>query len=117
MRVLDEPTHTGCPHAMTRDDAAALRSHIDSTIGASSAGWPGGWPGNIELALIDVIFSVRARYGDRARMTGVYGAVSRWREHRRGQADDLHVLAATPEVEVRGITNAGRLAGRSRQLW
>src|SRR5262249_13696844 len=35
-------------------------------------------------------------------------------DHRKEAADDLAVLAETPEAELRSITNAGRLAGRTK---
>lgn len=73
-----------------------------------------GWPGEIEAALVDAVFSIRARYGNRAKGTGVYGAVVRWRDHRQSRADDLSVLAATPEEQLRSVTNSGKLAGRTK---
>lgn len=95
-------------------DEEALYQHVVKTIGRSPNAWPGGWPEQVEAALIDAIFSIRARYGNRAARTGVYGAVVRWQDHRNGHADDLAVLAATPEPELRAITNAGKLAGRTK---
>lgn len=97
---------------MTDDEE--LYRYVVETIGDRPDAWPGGWPGEIEAALIDAIFSIRARYGSRSRRTGVYGVVVRWRDHRKVAADDLTILAATPEPQLRTITNAGRLAGRSK---
>jgi hypothetical protein len=95
-------------------DEESLYKHVLETIGDAPEGWPGGWPGQIEAALIDAIFSIRARYGNRSRGTGVYGAVARWRDHRPADADDLTILAATPEPQLRAITNSGKLAGRTK---
>ncbi len=53
--------------------------------------WPGGYPGEIEAAVIDSVFSVRARYGSPT--TGVRAVVGRWREHRGGKLNDLRELA------------------------
>jgi len=95
-------------------DEEALYTYVLETIGDTPNSWPGGWPGEIEAALIDAIFSIRARYGSRSARTGVYGAVVRWQDHRGGRADDLASLAATSEPELRAITNAGKLAGRTK---
>jgi hypothetical protein len=95
-------------------DEEVLYTHVLETIGDTPENWPGGWPGEIEAALIDAIFSIRARYGNRSRRTGVYGAVVRWRDHREPPADDLSILAATPEPQLRDITNSGKLAGRTK---
>jgi hypothetical protein len=91
-----------------------LHRHVLQTIGTSPATWPGGWPGEIEAALLDAVFSVRARYGSRTKGTGVFGAVTRWRDRAEGPADDLRRLAAVDEDELRGATNHGRLSGRSK---
>src|SRR5664279_1559288 len=95
-------------------DEDLLYSHVLKTIGASPGEWPGGWPDEIEAALIDAVFSIRARYGSRERKTGVYGAVVRWRAHRGEPADDLRILAQMSEDLLRGITN-GAKSGRRRK--
>lgn len=71
-----------------------------------------GWTDEIEAALIDAAFSVRARYGNRERKPGVFGAVTRWREQRGSRANDLRVLAATAPDTLRTITNDGKIVGR-----
>lgn len=99
------------------DDAKvdALVSHIRSTVGESPKNWPGGWTEDIEAALLDAIFSTRARYGkrDEGRETGVFGAVTRWRKHRGGKADDLEVLANTVVEDLADVAkNRGKVSGR-----
>lgn len=59
--------------------------------------WPGGWKGDIEAAVLDAIFSIRARYG--GENTGVRGVVKRWRGSRGGGRDDLKALEAFDERE------------------
>jgi hypothetical protein len=100
--------------ALQNTDIDTLMAYILATIGPSAAIWPGGWNDQIEAALIDAVFSVRARYGSRTpgHETGVYGAVTRWIAHRGGTADDLTVLAATDADALRGVTNSGRIVGR-----
>lgn len=91
-----------------------LHRHVVQTIGTSPTAWPGGWPGEIEAALLDAVFSVRARYGSRTNRTGVFGAVMRWRDQHEAPVNDLRRLAAADETELRQTTNNGRLSGRSK---
>ncbi|GAA1504038.1 hypothetical protein GCM10009740_39440 [Terrabacter terrae] len=95
-------------------DLDVLHDYVLETIGTSPTAWPGGWPTEVEAALIDAVFSVRARYGSRERRTGVFGAVMRWKDSRGGQADDLRVLADTDETQLRTLTNSGRISGRHK---
>ena len=99
----------------TPHDQDVLVAYAKETIGTPGP-WPGGWPHDIEAALIDAVFSVRATYGSRVvgSETGVFGAVTRWRAHRDGHADDLHVLADTAPSVLAQKTNAGRIARRSK---
>lgn len=94
-------------------DLDVLHRHVLGTVGDSLERWPGGWPDDVEAALIDAVFSVRARYGSRERLTGVYGAVVRWQKSRgEGHGDDLRVLASTSERHLRTLTNSGKINGR-----
>lgn len=95
-------------------DVELLHSYVIETVGAEPAHWPGGWPGEIETALVDAVFSVRAKYGSRERETGVFGAVQRYRRSRGGTADDLRVLASFEETELVRLTNGGKLARRTK---
>lgn len=54
--------------------------------------WPGGYPDEIDAALVDAVFSIRATY---SATKGPRGAVCRWRAY-RADRDDLALLAATP---------------------
>ena len=93
-------------------DIDVLESHVLDKIGESPDAWPGGWPGDADAALIDAVFSVRARYGNRANGTGVYGAVTRWQKHRGGNGDDLTVLGSVDASALREMTNNGKISGR-----
>ena len=100
--------------AVTRNALETFLSFVNETIGKEPVDWPGGYPNEVEAALIDAIFSVRAHYGNRQQKTGVYGAVWRWREHRGWAADDLNVLAECDPEVLAGITNRGRISRRSK---
>ena len=53
-----------------------LCEHVKSTVGSPEGSWPGGYPGHVELALIDAVLSIRARYGN-SPDTGVRAGVRR----------------------------------------
>lgn len=75
--------------------------------------WPGGWPGQVEAALMDAVLSIRANYGQPH--NGVRGAVRRWRAERGDvPLDDLNVLATQdPERLASVIDNRQKLSGGS----
>lgn len=77
--------------ATTDHDLASLKLRLQEDLGRELEAWPGGWQGEIEAALLDAVFSIRARYG--GPHSGVRAVVSRWRAPRDCQADDLKVLA------------------------
>ncbi len=75
-------------------DVAALLKHIGRELPNVWTAWPGGWPDQVELALLDAVLSIRSRYGSPT--TGVRRRVQLYRQHRGGdRADDLTVLAGT----------------------
>ncbi len=66
---------------------------------------------DVEAALLDTVFSIRARYGSPT--TGVRAVVHRWMKHRGGRADDLSVLAAADPTVVREVlSNNAKGSGR-----
>lgn len=79
-----------------------------------TADYPGGWPGEIEAALLDAVLSIQARYGSET--TGVRASIKRYRAHHAGRPlDDLTVLAGHTEDELqRIIDNRQRVSGRSK---
>ncbi|WJG14306.1 MULTISPECIES: hypothetical protein [Gordonia] len=95
------------------DEAATLDEYIKTALGDDFHTWPGGWPGEIEAALIDAVFSIQARYG--GPRTGVRAVVNRWRsrDDRTAKIDDLEALAAADPVEfVRTVNNSAQASGR-----
>lgn len=83
------------------------------------ADWSGGWPGEIEVALIDAVLSIRATYGGST--TGVRAAIERYRQWRaaehsdNGALDDLALLATlTPDQLVLVLRNRQRTMGGTK---
>ena len=101
------------PAAMNeRDDIVRLQAHIERVLG-SQAKWAErrpGWPGQIELALLDAVFSMRAHYG------GVLNVVARWRDRPdAGDLDDLNRLAAwSPDRLAAQLANHQPVPGESQ---
>lgn len=80
----------------------AVIAHIERTIGLDPSRWPPlppGYPGQIEAALLDSIFSLQATYGQSS-SKGPRAVVERWRDHVRRPLDSLTELVK--EVERLG---------------
>jgi hypothetical protein len=87
-------------------DVERLSARIDRDLPARWAAWPGGWPGEIEVALIDAVFSIQSRYA------GVQHVIDRWRASRgTGHLDDLAKLTS---FAGRGDALAELLGNRQR---
>jgi hypothetical protein len=91
-------------------DPARLIEHLTATVPDWASG-PGGWPDEIEAALIDSVMGIRATYGSPT--TGVRAAIARWREHEQPRPlDDLTRLADMDAAELSdAVANRQRLAG------
>jgi hypothetical protein len=82
--------------------------------------WPGGYPGRLDLALVDAVMSIRFRYGrERAdgTWTGARGAVMRYQKHSEhidGQ-DRMRHLASQDPVALEKILNRQKVqAGKTK---
>lgn len=100
-------------------DLDAVVTAVRTQLARGWAPWPGGYPDDVELALVDAVFSIRAQYGSKgsngARSTGVRAVVERWREHRGGHANDLRQIAdCEPEALVRTLDNGSKTSGRTK---
>lgn len=94
------------------DDVARLLDHIKRELPPNFDHIPDGWPGSIELALIDAVLSIRAVYGVSA-STGVRGAVAAYKRSRpdRKSWDDLRILAATEPTELQDVLSNRQQTG------
>jgi hypothetical protein len=69
--------------------------------------WPGGWPDEIEAAVLDAVFSMQAVYSERPD-AGPRGVVGAWRIHRGGgKVDNLDELAAFVGLDEELISIVG----------
>jgi hypothetical protein len=72
--------------------------------------YPGGWPGQVEAALIDAVLSIQAKYGRED--TGVRRCIRRYRESHAGRVlDDLTVLADLDPARLADILNNHQSTG------
>ncbi len=89
------------------NDVPQLLDHVQRVLPQEWAEWPGGWPGEIEVALLDAVFSIRAHY------SGVLHVVERWRAHRGVPVlDDLDQLArhgSSPDALQAVVGNSQRV--------
>lgn len=96
-------------------DVIALVVRVEGAIPRPWVPWPGGWPGEVEAALLDAVLGIRARYGKPH--NGVRGAVGRWRAHRGtgpGGLDELQAMASAPPSELERLLTGQRLSGRMK---
>ena len=91
-----------------------LLTTIETTVGSRGTWhrWPGGWPGDIEAALVDAIYSARAVYRT-TRGHGVHEQVCAWMDCRRRAVFSTRSLLA--ELEERGPDEWARQFG-NRQV-
>lgn len=84
-------------------DIADVLAHVDAAIGKPTGWgrWPGGWPGDIESALIDGVFSARAVYKSK-RGRGIHANIVSWQEKRDREIYSLEALVV--EIDAVGVS-------------
>ena len=99
---------------MSDFDISTLVQFVQSELPRDSwKPWPGGWPDQVEVALIDAVLSIAAQYGTPE--NGVRGAVSRYREAvGTDRPNDLTRLAAYDPAELQVILNDQKVSGRTK---
>ena len=84
-----------------KNDVEKVDARITSHLGPPSEWWwPGGWPGDIEAALVDAVFSARAVYRSK-NGKGIYANVAAWRAGRDRTDWSLDELIA--EIDGMGV--------------
>jgi hypothetical protein len=86
------------------DDIAKVRAHVEATVGMPDewAKWPGGWPHDIESALIDAVFSARAVYRSE-HGHGIYRNIAKWQEARTQTRTVFSLDALIAEIDAAGV--------------
>lgn len=94
------------------NEVSALLAYIEDELPASFDHIPDGWPGSVELALIDAVLSIQARYGTSAD-TGVRGAISKYKKAfpDREPWNDLRSLAALDPKKLAEILGNRQTTG------
>lgn len=102
---------SGSPVPISDADVLTLIKSVGADLGSAWIEYPGGWPGEIEAALIDAVLSIRARYGSPT--TGVRASVRRWRDAREAKRLDnlAQIVARSPEGLAETLGNHQRLYG------
>jgi hypothetical protein len=84
-----------------KNDVEKVTARITSHLGPPSEWWwPGGWPGDIEAALVDAVFLARAVYRSK-NGKGIYANVAAWRAGRDRTDWSLDELIA--EIDGMGV--------------
>lgn len=98
---------------MNQHFVGAIVAEANSIDTAHFSSWRGGWPNDIELALLDAVLSIRARY-ETKNGKGVMPKVLAYRELRNGSADDLRHLAKYDEEELLELVGRQVTGGRTK---
>jgi hypothetical protein len=86
------------------DDLGVLFQAIERDIDIAFAKWPGGYPGNIELALLDAVSGVGKRVLAYRELRGISELAS-------SPCDDLAVLAAFDTGSLKKVCGHQKIAG------
>jgi hypothetical protein len=94
-------------------DVAKTLQHVRRTVGRPVAwsAWPGGWPDDIEAALVDSVFSARAVYHSKWGR-GIYPKVVSWANGRDRTSFSLKELLT--EIDAVGVSAWALLLGNEQ---
>ena len=80
------------------------------------AAWPGGWPNQIGMALIDAVYSIRASYHAKDPAKGVLNRVCAFRKAHPKATNDLELIRSLGEKGIRDIMGNGKSSGRYKSI-
>ncbi|WP_141236328.1 hypothetical protein [Brevibacterium casei] len=98
------------PHSRT----GAVLSAVDQIPVEYFSMYGGGWIDEISTALLDAVFSIRARYRAADPSRGVSGRVRTFRDVEAGARDNLVVLSSLGSVRIGEIIGFGTTGGRPK---
>jgi len=87
------------------DQVDQLLEAVAARLPATWPQWGGGWPYEIDAALVDAVLSIRNRYG-KSPTNGVRGSVTRYRNKRAMPADDREHLERQDPVARALVTGS-----------
>lgn len=91
---------------------AAVAKALTNIPEKNFSDWPGGWPDQIGMSLIDAVYSIRAVYKTKRPSKGVLGRAKAFREAHPQAANDLRFLRGLGEERIREIMGNGKTVGR-----
>lgn len=91
---------------------AAVAKALERVPEVNFAAWPGGWPDQIGMSLVDAVFSIRAVYKTRDPAKGVLGRAKSFRDAYPDAANDLDCLRDLGERRIREVMGNGKTVGR-----
>jgi len=87
------------------DQVDQLLEAVAARLPATWPQWGGGWPYEIEAALIDAVLSIRNRYG-KSPTSGVRGSVTRYRNYADEPLPAPSVIGRSLLAEGKGSSGA-----------
>ena len=94
---------------------------VDAVVRAASAldeaefeAYGGGWPDEVGTALVDAVFSIRARYASATPGRGVYGRLVEFRRLHPDATNDLRTLVALGSEGLAAVMGGAKTAGRPK---
>ncbi|RAX15343.1 hypothetical protein DC347_17915 [Pseudarthrobacter sp. AG30] len=90
----------------------AVAKALDRIPEENFTAWPGGWPDQIGMALVDAVFSIRAVYKTKDPVKGVLGRANSFLDAYPDAANDLECLLSLGEMRIRKVMGNGKTVGR-----
>jgi hypothetical protein len=95
-----------------RKAIAAVARAVQSIPEENFNAWPGGWPDQVGMSLVDAVYSIRAVYKTKNAAKGVLGRAKAFRDAHPDATNDLKRLRDLGEKPIRQIMGNGRTHGR-----
>lgn len=91
---------------------AAVAKAVKGIPEENFSAWPGGWPDQIGMSLLDAVYSIRAVYKTKNPSNGVLGRAKSLNHTHPDVANDLKLLRDLGEKRIRVIMGNGKTGGR-----
>lgn len=99
---------------LSEEQTRALVAEVAKLGDAEFTAYSGGWAGYVGAALVDAVFSIRAKYEAKDPTKGVIGRVKIFNAEHPEAMNDLSKLAALSEQELLDIMGRGRTGSRTK---